>query len=173
VKDGFIRCTVKRFAWVRYAVDLWITRKVMVLKGEEKFELRGHCNRCGRCCEYPTIQMSDITFHMKRFKTCIIWWQQTVNGFVLDKENKLDATLTFTCTHYCDDTGQCDSYASRPGMCRDYPVGQIYSVNPTFFEECGFYAVDKRAASFRKALEKTELPPDKREDLYKRLHLKE
>jgi uncharacterized protein len=173
VAEGTGKRIIKHIAWWRYAVDLWITRKIMTLRGEKLYELRGSCVRCGRCCEHPTIQMTEVAYHIGWIRNSIIWWQTHVNGFKLHKNQKFDALLVFTCSHFNPETRTCDAYSTRPGMCRDYPMNQAYSVNPTFFEECGFYAVDKRAKSFRAALEKTGLPPEKLEELYERLHLKD
>ena len=171
--DSLAQRILKRMAWWRYAVDLWVTRAVMKYRSEERYVLRGTCNRCGRCCEHPGIQMNEISFHIDFMRNWLILWQEKINGFVLLKEKKSDATLTFTCSHFDPNTKLCDCYSSRPGMCRDYPLNQIYSVNPRFFPECGFYAVDKQAQSFRIALEKTGLPREKLDELYERLHLKE
>ena len=171
--DGIGLRIFKRILWWRYAADLWITRRILKFRGEERYYLRGKCNHCGRCCEYPSVQMNEFAYHVEIYRRMVIRWHRTVNGFKLFKQHKHEATLTFTCLHYDPMTRRCDSYSSRPGMCRDYPMNQIYSVNPHFFPECGFYAVDKRAGSFRAALEKTDLPPEKLEELYRKLHLEE
>ena len=169
--DDSAKRIFKRIVWWRYAIDLWITRKILKFRGEEAYHLRGACNSCGRCCEYPSIQMNEWSYHIGFIRHQVIRWQERINGFKLFKQNKSVATLIFTCSHFDPVTRRCDSYASRPGMCRDYPMNQIYSVNPHFFPECGFYAVDKRSESFRAALEKTGLEPEKLEELYRKLHL--
>lgn len=171
--DGIVKKLIKRIVWWRYATDLWITREILKFRGEERYYLKGQCNRCGRCCETPSIQMTEIGYHIEFFRKWVILWHKHINGFRLINQHKHEATLTFSCSHFNSETRECDSYSSRPGMCRDYPLNQIYSVNPRFFPECGFYAVDKRADSFRSALEKTGLPQQKLEELFRRLHLRE
>lgn len=168
-----VKRLIKQITWWRYATDLRFTRAVMKFRGEERYELRGSCNGCGRCCEFPSIQMTEIAFHIDFIRKMVIFWQERFNGFSLVRQQKSHATLFFTCSHFDPETRQCNAYDTRPGMCRDYPKNQIYSVNPTFFPECGFYAVDKRAESFRSALEKTGMPQEKLDELLEKLHLKD
>jgi hypothetical protein len=70
-------------------------------------------------------------------------------------------------------TKQCDSYDSRPGMCRDYPRNLLYSALPEFLPECGYSAVYKKGEGLRKALEQANLPPEKYQELVQKLRLKE
>lgn len=58
-------------------------------------------------------------------------------------------------------------------MCRDYPQSLVLSANPEFFESCGYYAHYRNAEAMREALADLDLPPDKRAELEKRLHLQE
>jgi Fe-S-cluster containining protein len=50
-----------------------------------------------------------------------LWWQRVVNGFELKATHARERTFVFTCTHFDEATRLCDSYGSRPGLCRDYP----------------------------------------------------
>jgi hypothetical protein len=58
-------------------------------------------------------------------------------------------------------------------MCRDYPRNLIYDGYPEFFSGCGYSALYKNAEQFRKALEKADIAPEKKEELFTKLHIKE
>jgi len=154
-------------------VDLFITRRVLALKGEPRYRLTGTCNGCGRCCEHPTVALGRVAWHLKSLRRLHVWWHRVVNGFELEEEDARFKLLTFRCTHYDASTKQCDSYGSRPLMCRDYPVNLTFNAAPSFFEECSHGVVLKHADRFRAALAQVDLPADQREALEKKLNLKE
>ena len=92
---------------------------------------------------------------------------------VLNTEEKIEEIerFIFRCTHWDSETKQCDSYESRPGMCRDYPRNLAYSSNPVFFPHCGFYARDINAENMEEALDDLALPAPDLEELKEKLHL--
>lgn len=173
MKDDLGRRFLKRIARFCYTFDLKTTRFIWKAKGEPKFELKGYCNGCGICCESPMIQTNPIFFHLKSVRWMILTWHRVVNGFEYVGENKRFHTFSFRCTHWDSETKLCDSYESRPGLCRDYPRNLTYTVDPQFFEQCSYYAVHKNAARLRKSLENQKLPPEKLAEIYEKLHLKE
>lgn len=170
MKDGLTRRFIKRIALLRYAVDLGITRR---LRGPSHFDLRGACQGCGRCCETPSIPVRPLFFRLRITRWCILTWHHVVNGFEYLDEDRKSHVFVFRCTHFDPTTRRCDSYESRPGLCRDYPRNLLYSSDPDLFSECGFYAVHRNADRFRDALDRLDLPPEKLAELQDKLHLKE
>jgi hypothetical protein len=53
------------------------------------------------------------------------------------------------------------------------PRNLLYAALPEFLPECGYQAVYKRAEGLRRSLERANLPPEKLEELLKRLHLQD
>ncbi|HEX8434494.1 YkgJ family cysteine cluster protein [Archangium sp.] len=173
MKDGPLRRFIKRLALLRYTFDLGVTRLVLRAQGEPRYRLTGACNGCGRCCEAPTIPVSRPVFFLRSLRWLTLTWHRVVNGFEYAGEDRRHKLFIFRCTHYDPVTKQCDSYESRPGMCRDYPRNLAYSALPEFFPECGYSSVYKKSEQLRKALEQANLPPEKYEELVRKLQLKE
>ena len=161
MKDGIIRKSLKSIALLGYTVDLRITRLVLKAKGEPLYHLRGSCNKCGACCKSPMVPIFPPFFYLKPIRWIILTWHRLVNGFEYIDENPKSQMFIFRCTHWNSETKMCDSYDSRPGMCRDYPCNLVYSTNPIFLKECSYYAVDKNAERMKAALEDLNLPPEK------------
>ncbi len=111
-------------------------------------------------------------FYFKSVRWVLRTWHHLVNGFEYIGNNRRDKVLIFRCTHWDPDTKLCDSYSSRPGMCRDYPRNLIYTCDPVFLESCGYYAVSKNAEKMREALKELNLPPDKLAALQAKLHVR-
>jgi uncharacterized protein len=173
MKDGPLRRAIKRIALVRYTIDLWLTRLLLKARGEPRYRLTGACNGCGRCCETPVIPVSRPVFFLRSLRWLTLTWHRAVNGFEYVGDDRRARLFVFRCTHYDPVTKQCDSYDSRPGMCRDYPRNLVYSALPEFFPECGYSAAYKKGEQLRQALLKANLPPEKYEELVRKLHLKE
>jgi Fe-S-cluster containining protein len=79
----------------------------------------------------------------------------------------------FRCTHWDPATRRCDSYESRPGMCRDYPRAHLWTGNPEFLPGCGYRAVAPGAAAMIAALRAEGLEGEKLEAVKRKLHLEE
>jgi Fe-S-cluster containining protein len=171
MKDGPVRNVLTRLALGRYRGDLAFTRLVLRAKGEPRYTLAGRCNGCGRCCETPMIQVGRFTLYLRVLRWLTLTWHRVVNGFVLVREYKRERIFAFRCTHYDPATKLCDSYDSRPGMCRDYPRNLVYAANPEFMKECGFYAVRKGGDGLRASLQNLPLTPEQRAELERKLHL--
>ena len=92
-------------------------------------------------------------------------------GFELLKIDLRNRHMVFRCTHYDPATKLCDSYHSRPGRCRDYPRNLLTAPRPQFFSECSYFAVDRNAERYRRALERFPITEEKREELFERLYL--
>jgi len=170
VKDDLARRSIKFLARLRYLTDLKITRFILRLKGQPRYRLKGQCNRCGACCETPMIQMYWPLFQLRSARWLMRLWHGKINGFVWIGDDKKSHSLIFRCEHWDPETKQCDSYGSRPGMCRDYPRPLLYHPTPGFLEGCGYYAQHKNASNIRARLEGMNLPEGQRKYLEDKLH---
>ena len=160
MKDRAIRRSIKFVALLRYQFDLGITRFILKFKGEPQYTLRGECVGCGACCETPMIHTIAPFFYVRSLRWIFLSWHKHVNGFELVKEDRKERTFVFKCTHLDPETKHCDSYSSRPGMCRDYPRNLLYHPRPEFLEGCTFSAVAENAELINETLEELELPPE-------------
>ncbi len=165
MKDGGIRKTFKLMALGRYRIDLVFTRFVLKLRGEPGYSLGGHCSGCGACCRSPMIRTYAIFFYFRSLRWLYLWWHCTINGFELIEEDRIERTFTFRCTHLVPETQQCDSYSSRPGMCRDYPRNLLYDPNPQFIDECTHCPVAENAELIEASLDELDLPSEKIDEL--------
>jgi hypothetical protein len=88
---------------------------------------------CGTCCEAPAIRVGRATWYLPTLRRLFLWWHETVNGFALQSTNRTERTFVFACAHFDWDARRCDSYESRPGMCRDYPRALLDQSAPVLF----------------------------------------
>ncbi len=171
MQDGPIKATVKLAARLRYLADLKMTRWIKSFSGEPFFRIEGACNRCGQCCQTPVIPVHPILFYLPIFKRMVIGWHRLVNGFDLIREERRAGLLVFECSHWNRVSRRCDSYNSRPGMCRDYPGNLVYAADPELFDTCGYRIVLKNAARMARALEEAGLAPETLQELKANLHI--
>ncbi len=173
MKDGLLRRVIKRVALLRYVINLKITRSIKRRRGEPHFLLKGLCEGCGKCCEAPGIPVRPIFFRLRSTRWVILAWHRIINGFEFVKADSTNHTFILRCTHFDSVTRRCDSYESRPGLCRDYPRNLLYSSDPDLFPECGYRAVYRNAEQFRESLERRNLSPEQLKDIQEKLHLKD
>jgi len=173
MRDGLTRRALKRAALWNFEVNLRTHRAWRRMRGERPFILGGDCRRCARCCEAPAIQASPVVWHVALLRKLFLLWQAHVNGFVLTGTDEGDGTFVFRCTHFDPATRACDSYDSRPGMCRDYPRLLLWQPNPDFLPGCGYRAVAPNAKLLRALLQDRPLSAEQREKLRRGLRLEE
>lgn len=171
MRDGPGRRLVKAVARGLWGLEVGVSRAIQRRRGLIPFTLGGECRRCARCCEEPAIRVRATTWYLSTLRRLFLWWQEAVNGFVRVGEDPARRLFRFRCTHFDPATRSCDSYASRPGICRDYPRGLLNATVPDFFPECGFRPVARNAASLIESLRKRDLPPEQFEQLKRELHL--
>jgi hypothetical protein len=94
-----------------------------------------------------------------------------VNGFELVSADESARVFAFRCSHFDRATRWCDSYDSRPGICRDYPRHLMWQASPELLPSCGYRAIPSNAAGLRAALDEAHLTPEQREKLRKGLRL--
>jgi Fe-S-cluster containining protein len=172
MRDGLVRRLVKRVAAWRYGVDLACTRAWARWRGEApRYELHGRCTGCGACCETPMIHVNRWVYHTRTLRALILWWHRVVNGFEYLGGDRQQHAFIFRCTHLDPVTKQCDSYDSRPGLCRDYPRNLLDDPNPQFLPACGHCAMATNADEIRASLRDLNLPADRLAALERQFHV--
>ena len=171
MRDGILRRAVKRVARWGFRLDLAANDALRRWRGERPYRLGGDCRRCAACCEAPAIRASRLVWHLESLRRPFLWWQERVNGFVLVEGRAGARTFVFRCTHFDPAARACDSYDSRPGICREYPRLQLWQASPEFLPGCGYRAVDPSASRFLAVLEAQPLTADQRARLRRGLHL--
>ena len=171
MRDGPVRRALKRAALANFALGILLTRGLRRLRGERAWRLGGDCRRCSACCEAPAIQVGPWVWFVPTLRRLFLWWQERVNGFRLTHELLQQRVFVFECTHFDRAARACDSYDSRPGMCRDYPRLLLYQANPEFLPGCGYRALPPNAALLRDAIRRAELKDGQRDKLEKELRL--
>ena len=141
------------------------------LRGDRPYRLGGSCHLCAACCEAPAIKVGRLVWFLKSPRALFLWWQRVVNGFELRSGDAGDRVFVFRCTHFDPATRRCDSYESRPGMCRDYPRILLDQPRPVMLPGCGYRPVAPRAEQLLAALRRLPLSADQEAKLRKDLHL--
>lgn len=173
MRDGLIRRVLKRVALAFFVVNLAASRKIGRLRGEKPYRLGGACQCCAKCCEMPGIQVGRLVWYLPTFRALFLAWHRHVNGFELEGRDIHHRVFLFRCTHFDWETRRCDSYDSRPGMCRDYPRNQLWQANPAFLPGCGYKAIHPNSSRFLEALREEGLEGEELEKVKEKLHLEE
>lgn len=171
MRDGPGRRALKRVALGNFMLGLLLTRGIRRLRGERPWRLGGDCRRCAACCEAPAIQVGPLVWFIPTLRRLFLFWQERVNGFKPTSQIVQERVFIFECTHFDRATGSCDSYGSRPGMCRDYPRLLLWQAQPEFLPGCGYRAVPPNAVRLSKALGRTALTPEQRAQLEQGLRI--
>jgi Fe-S-cluster containining protein len=171
--DGTGRRFVKKIALFVYAVRLKLHRARAMRRGDIRYELGGRCDCSGSCCEAPGIQVGVLTWYVPVLRNIFLWWHRTVNGFESMGKDVAARGFIFRCTHFELETRRCDSYGSRPGMCRDYPRVLLEQANPVFFPDCGFKPLATGRQRFVQILQEQSLSPEQMQKLKKGLYLED
>ena len=171
MRDGPLRATVKWVARLRFQADLATVRALRRRRSSPWFELGGECRRCARCCEAPSIRANTLVWHLRTMRAAFLWWQRAVNGFALQEVQREERTFVFRCTHFDWQTRRCDSYATRPGLCRDYPRALLDQPAPELLPGCGYRAIAPHARRMLTVLEEQPLTEEQRRRLKRDLRL--
>lgn len=170
MRDGVVRRALKAVARAGFALNLALDRTLRRRRGERAYVLGGACESCAKCCEAPSIQVGRLRWSAPALRKLFLLWQRHVNGFELVRKES-PQLFVFRCTHFDPLTRRCDSYESRPGMCRDYPRALLWQVRPELFDGCGYRAVDPKAKGLLRALERKGLSSEQLARLKKELYL--
>lgn len=137
-----------------------------------QWQLAGACESCAACCERPSIGVGKALWFLPTLRRAFLAWQRVVNGFELVEADRETRSFAFRCTHFDPETRRCDSYASRPFMCRDYPRVHLDAAWPELFERCGFRPRARDAERQIAELEAAGVGPEKVEELKRKLYLR-
>jgi hypothetical protein len=171
LQDGSFRRVVKRVARFQFELELRAVRAFRNRRGGSPYALGGDCRRCARCCEAPSIRVGRLTWYLPTLRRTFLWWQEKMNGFVLVERARAARVFVFRCTHFDLETRSCDSYDSRPGICRDYPRGLLDQPHPEMLPGCGYRPVLRGAGRLLRVLDEQPLTSDQRTKLAKGLYL--
>ena len=171
MRDGPVRAAVKWIARVRFAADLRAVRALRRRRNGPAFDLGGECRRCAACCEAPAIRANAAVWHLRSARGAFLWWQKVVNGFELVEARRTERTFVFRCTHFDPRTRLCDSYDTRPGLCRDYPRALLDQPAPEFLPGCGYRAIAPGALRLIAVLDRQPLTDERRARLKRDLRL--
>jgi Fe-S-cluster containining protein len=166
MRDGPIRRVIKKTLAAWYLADLRRHRR----RAPPLWELAGTCGGCARCCERPAISVGWL-IHAPRLMLPWLWWQRVVNGFVVVERDAEARAVVFSCTHFDPVERRCDSYDSRPGMCRDYPRMLLHQPDPAFFDGCGHRARAGNADGLVAALQDAGVDGQKLVQIRRRLRV--
>lgn len=171
MRDGVIRRMLKATARGAFALNVRVDRGLRRARGERPYRLGGACQRCAACCEAPAVRVLALVWLAPTLRRVFLWWHERVNGFVLVEARRHERTFVFRCTHFDPATRSCDSYSSRPGMCRDYPRALLYQARPELLPGCGYRPLARNAVELRRALAARPLSDEQRERLRRELFL--
>jgi len=171
VKDPATLALLKRIVCLLWSVELWLRRVLGFRRRWRFWELVGDCNGCGSCCVEPSIHVGWATWNLAVARWLFLAWQQRVNGFELQGQDEESHDLLFRCTHYDPVSKRCDSYASRPSMCRRYPKVLLDQAWPELFDACSYRVRPRRHARMRASIDATSLSPEAKAELRRKLRL--
>jgi uncharacterized protein len=171
MRDGRLLRTVKRVALWSFRADLAFHRALRRARGERPWTLGGTCRRSGACCEAPAIAVGRLTWSLPSVRRLFLAWQRRVNGFEHVSADARAHVFVLRCSHFDREVRSCDSYDSRPGMCRDYPRLLLWQPNPELLPPCGYRAIPPNATGLRASLRGRKLTPAQREKLHRGLRL--
>jgi len=162
---------MKRVALWNFMLGTSLHRAIDRRRGRIPYDLGGDCRRCARCCEAPGIQVGWAIWYLPLLRRLFLAWQEHVNGFVLTERDRAGRVFVFRCTHFDWATRSCDSYGSRPGMCRDYPRVLLAQADPEFLPGCGYRPVARSAERLVRSLERASVTREQMARLKKDLRL--
>jgi len=171
MRDGPTRRVLKSLALAVFTIGVATDRLLARVTRRSPFLLGGDCQRCAACCESPAIRVGLLTWWMPTLRRAFLAWQKGVNGFSLRSSDRASRVFTFECSHFDRATRRCDSYDSRPGMCRDYPRALLYQPHPELLPGCGYRPIAPNAKRLLRVLDAQELTDEQRARLKKNLFL--
>jgi Fe-S-cluster containining protein len=170
MRDGAALGVLKALVRLAWAVEYALRRASPSKRGG--YRLAGACGGCAKCCERPSVRAGGFTWRVPLARRLYLAWQRRINQFELVEADDETRTFVFRCGHFNWITRRCDSYASRPFLCRDYPRALLDQPWPELFPGCGYRPVARNAEAMRAALAATDLPERKREELERKMFLR-
>jgi Fe-S-cluster containining protein len=171
MRDGPVRRGIKRVALSAFLANRLVDRALRRRLGDRPHRLVGSCARCGQCCERPAIRANLPVWYLRGLRWLFLAWQRRVNGLDLIGAEAQARLFIFRCTHFDPATRRCDSYDSRPGICRDYPRELLFWTNPELLPGCGYQLLHPRAEALGAVLASLDLTSAQRAKLEAGLHV--
>lgn len=124
---------------------------IYILK--RKYYRYGNCLKCGACCKNIYIRHKNII--IKNEKDFIDLKNNDDYPFWNNIEiiGKDELGLIFKCKLFDEKNNLCSNHKKRPGICRNYPSEEIFSMGAALKEGCGYCF--KPIISFEEVLKKT------------------
>ena len=170
MRDNLPRRILKRIALALFGFDVAWSRRIRPREAP-RYELGGSCQKCAKCCEAPAIEVFWPFRRFRSLRALYLAWQSHVNGFHFVRDDRKMHAWVFRCEHFDRRTRRCDSYDTRPGICRDYPRGLMYQAAPEMLEGCGYRPVAFGASKMLGELKRHKLTDEQMEKLRKGLFL--
>jgi Fe-S-cluster containining protein len=171
MKDGPALAFVKAVIRWSWRVELGLRRGLGGAWRRRFWRLAGECNACGACCVEPSIRAGALVWHLPLARRLFLAWQRFGNGFELVRAEAGTHDLIFRCTHYDPVSHRCDSYATRPSMCRDYPTLLLGQGWPELFDGCSHRIVARRPQGLAAGIAATALSAEAKAELRRKLRL--
>ncbi len=118
----------------------------------KKYIRTGKCKSCGRCCQTIYVRHSShVIKDVEEFEKL-----KTLHYFYtyLKVVDKTELGLVFECTKLDKEKGCCTAYSTRPLLCRQYPLEEIFMMGGHISEDCGYKFVPIK--SFEEVLTKVK-----------------
>lgn len=140
---AFIRWPLRLFFLPFVLLDVAMQKCARLLI-RPPYKTTGQCKRRGNCCHYILIRKPKGFFgHIFKF------WNTQVNGFYLRNDETYEyekhKVMIMGC-RYLQKDGSCKHHATRPMVCRKWPVIEAFGV-PRILKGCGFKAVDRKTGN--------------------------
>lgn len=103
---------------------------------KQKYEITGHCNKCGKCCKEIRSYGMKNEKHL-RFMQFLFPWYKIF--YILKKDENNNLILSCKCLK---EDGSCGIYQFRPFLCRNYPKKYI-NFNAEMINGCGYKIIKK------------------------------
>jgi len=171
VIDTWPKTWLKRSLAAVWLFELRLWRFFGRRRERPRWSITGSCSCCGGCCEEPSIHVGRLTWFLPSLRALFLAWQKHVNGLELLRAERQPRIFVFRCTHFDPATRRCDSYASRPGMCRDYPVLMEEHAWPQLLDACSYRVHALGQEKLAASIDATDLPEEKKAELRRKLRL--
>ena len=123
-------------------LDYYFQTLIKQLLGlKSRYQLRGECSHCGRCCRLIGVEVSKkipLTFWL--YRPVIYLFYEKVNNFKFEGFSESDHCLLFSCLNFDTEVNRCRCYSMRPALCRDYPK-LPYFEKPVLLSGCSFEVI--------------------------------
>ena len=101
-----------------------------------KYYRSGHCIGCGECCKQIYVRhVRNVVQTEEEFNKLKLLHPFYTYLKVIGKD---DIGLIFECQNLDNETNKCKIHKKRPGICRRYPVEQIFMMGGELGKNCGY-----------------------------------